>query len=186
MQVEAPASEVARRSGLDDGQPDQHRQDRRAGPQEEEAHIDRGVGEGCARAALPQAAEAFSAGDNFARRQSAAGEGGGARVVLQQATEGEAHDAPEHAGRRDDGGYGARALRARRRARVPAAARAALSARAVAAARTAAGRAHARSALTVRPVGAAAAVLRGAALAAPAARPTGPRPTDTLLVHTYI
>lgn len=177
MQTETAPSEVARGSRFDNGKSDEYRQNCSARSETKEAHVYRSVREGSPRATFSQAAKALGAGDHVVGGQSPARERGSARVVLQPAAEGEAHDAAQHARGRDDGGHGPRALRARRRARQPAAALA-LAARPVAAARAAAGRAHAGGALTVRPVGAAAALLCGAALAAlrPPAGSSGPEP----------
>lgn len=107
VQAQAAAAKVAGGGRLDDGLADQHRQDRGAGSQAQEAHQHRGVRQGGPGAALPQAAQTVRAGDHVAGRLATAGEGGGARVVLQPEAEGKAHDAPEHhgrpAGRRHDG-----------------------------------------------------------------------------------
>lgn len=120
VQAETAAAKVAGGGGLDDGFADEHRQNSGAGQEEEKAHEHRGVGEGGARAALSQAAEALGARNNQPGGQPAAREGSGARVVLQQATEGEADDSSEHARRGHDGRNGsADALRPPRAAREP-------------------------------------------------------------------
>lgn len=106
VQAEAAAAKVVGGGGFDDGLADEHRQDRGAREEEEKAHEHRSVGEGSAGAALSQAAEAFGSGDHQLSGQFAVGEGSGACVVLQQATEGEADDSSEHTRRGHDGGHG--------------------------------------------------------------------------------
>jgi len=99
---------VARGSGLDDRLADEHRQNRRPGKKAEETHVDRGIGEGCARAALPQATETVSTGDHLARGLTTVRERSRPGVVLQSATEGKEDDAAEYARRWHYGGHAAR------------------------------------------------------------------------------
>lgn len=93
MQAEAAAAEVAGGRGQHADEPrsvEQSDDDARDHRQtEEEAHVDRddgtrGVGEG-----VHAKSQAHVGGDLHAGRQFVHGEGGGARVVLQPATEGE-------------------------------------------------------------------------------------------------
>lgn len=103
VQTEASLAKVVGGSRFHDGIADEYRQDSRARAQEEKAHQYRGIGEGSARTTFSQAAKTVSAGDHISRGQPAAREGSSEGLVLQQAAEGEANDAAQHAGRGHDG-----------------------------------------------------------------------------------
>ena len=92
MQAEAVVTKVAGRSRQHDGDKCEHRQNSSAGEEAEKADVDRGVDQGRPGAALQQEPEAVRPGDHLPRRVVAAGEGGGAGLVLQSAAEGEADD----------------------------------------------------------------------------------------------
>lgn len=93
MQAEASAEQMAGGSRLHHREPDQHRQDRHPGPEEEKAHIHRGERKRRAGEPLPQVSQAIRAGDQLPGGDSAAGKGGGQGLVLQPQAEREAHDA---------------------------------------------------------------------------------------------
>lgn len=82
MQAKAVVAKVARRGRLDDRIADEHRQDRGSGKEAEEEDVDRGLREGCPRAALPQATETLRPGDHLSRGQFATRERGSQGVVL--------------------------------------------------------------------------------------------------------
>lgn len=93
MQTEAPAQQMAGGGRLHDREPDQHRQDRHAGEEEEEAHVHRGERKRRAGEPFPQVSQAVRAGNQLLGGHAAVGEGGGPGLVLQPQAEGEAHDA---------------------------------------------------------------------------------------------
>uniref|UniRef100_A0A8B9WSS4 Uncharacterized protein n=1 Tax=Bos mutus grunniens TaxID=30521 RepID=A0A8B9WSS4_BOSMU len=93
VQAQTVAQQVAGGGGLEHRQPHEHRQDRGAGPQAQEADLHRGERQGRTGEPLPQVPQALCAGDHKPGRQPAAREGGGTGVVLQPEAEGEAHDA---------------------------------------------------------------------------------------------
>ena len=100
MQAEAAAAQVAAGRGRRGPEPGRHLGGgggvrdgpHRAAPQEADQH--RHLGEGGPREELPAELEALLRGDHAAGRQPDHGEGGGAGVVLQPQTEGEAHQPP--------------------------------------------------------------------------------------------
>ncbi len=92
VQADATPQEVAGGGRLYHRDLGQHRQDRRTGPEAEEANLNRGQHQGSTGAALQQEPQALRAGNHQPRRQPPVGEGGGAGVVLQQEAEGEAND----------------------------------------------------------------------------------------------
>ena len=92
MQVEAVVTKVVGGGRQHDGDECEHRQDRGPGEEEEEEDFDRGVDQGGAGAALQQESEAVRPGDLLPCRVLAAGEGGGASLVLQPSAEGETDD----------------------------------------------------------------------------------------------
>lgn len=103
MQAEAPAEQVAGGGRFHHREPDQHRQDRHPGPEEEKAHLHRSERKRRTGKPLSQVSQAVRAGDQLSSRHSAAREGGGPGLVLQPQAEREAHDAAgaaPHAGGR--------------------------------------------------------------------------------------
>lgn len=93
MQAEAPVEQVAGGGRFHNREPDQHRQDRYTGQEEEKAHVHRSERKRRIGKSLSQVSQAVRAGDQLSSRHSATREGGGQGLVLQPQTEREAHDA---------------------------------------------------------------------------------------------